>query len=154
MLATEVSRREAGVGEKTMRNKLVLWLILLLVGFLAGFIPEYFKSHRLEQDVAALNGQLKACRSAEQLSQLRATATLMYLQATQKNYGTSGDYAGRFFDEAQHLANNTQDEALRNLLREILATRDQITADLAKGDAAAVSEMQAILSEVEQDTKR
>lgn len=137
-----------------MRNKLVLWLILLLVGFLAGFTPEYFKSHRLQQSVSALTGQLEACRSAEQLSQLRATATLMYLEVTQKNYGTSREYAGRFFDQAQHLANHTEDEVLRNVLREILGTRDQITADLAKGDAAVVSEMQTILSKVEQDTKQ
>ena len=137
-----------------MRNKVVLWLILIIMGFLAGFIPEYIKSHRLQQNASALTAQLEACRSAEQLSQLRATATLMYLEVMQKNYGTSRDYAGRFFDQAQHLANNTQDEALRNLLREILATRDQITADLAKGDAAVVSEMQTILSKVEQDTER
>ena len=98
-----------------MRNKLFLWLILLIVGFLAGFSPEYLQSHGLQQNASALNGQLEACRFAEQLSQLRATATLIYLELTQKNYGTSGDYAGRFFDQAQRLANDTQDEALRNL---------------------------------------
>jgi hypothetical protein len=32
--------------------------------------------------------------------------------------------------------------------------RDRIIADLAKGDAAVVSEMQPILSKVEQGTKR
>lgn len=104
--------------------------------------------------MSALTGELDACRSAEHLSRLRATATLMYLEATQKNYGTSGDYAGRFFDQAQRLASSTQDETLRNLLQEILATRDQITADLAKGDAAVVSEMQTVVSKVEQNTKR
>ena len=137
-----------------MRNKIVVWLIVLIVGFLAGFIPQYFKSHQLEQKVSALTSEVDACRSAEQLSQLRATATLMYLEATQKNYGTSGDYAGRFFDQAQRLASSAQDEALRNLLREILATRDQITTDLAKGDAAVVSQMQPVVSKVELDTKR
>ena len=137
-----------------MRNKLVLWLILLIVGFLVGFLPQYFRSRQLEQKVSAQAGQLEACRSAEQLSQLRDMAALMYLEATQKNYGTSGNYAGRFFDQAQRLANSTQDEALRDLLREILATRDQVTADLAKGDAASVSEVQPILSKVEHGAKR
>ena len=137
-----------------MRNKLVLWLILLIVGFLVGFLPQYFRSRQLQQKVSAQAGQLEACRSAEQLSQLRDMAALMYLEATQKNYGTSGNYAGRFFDQAQRLANSTQDEGFRNLLREILATRDQVTADLAKGDAAAVSEIQPVLSKMEKDTKR
>ena len=78
----------------------------------------------------------------------------MYLEATQKNYGTSRDDANRFFDQAQRLANSAQDEALRNLLGGILSMRDQIIADLSKGDAAVVSEMQPILSKVEQSTKR
>ena len=78
----------------------------------------------------------------------------MYLEATQKNYGTSRDDANRFFDQAQRLANSAQDEALRNLLGGILSMRDRIIADLAKGDAAVVSEMQPILSKVEQNTKR
>lgn len=137
-----------------MRNKIVVWVIVFVVGFLAGFFPQYFKSHQLQRKVFALNSDLDACRSAEQLSQLRATATLMYLEATQRNYGTSGDYAGRFFDQAQRLASSTQDEALRSLLREILGTRDQITADLAKGDASVVSEMQTVVSKVEGDTKQ
>ena len=45
------------------------------------------------------------------------------------------------FDQAQTLVGSAEDEALRNLLRDILATRDQITADLAKGDAAALLEI-------------
>ena len=88
------------------------------------------------------------------MSQLRDAAMLMYLEATQKNYGTSGDDAKRFFDQAQRLANSSQEEALRNLLGGILSMRDRIIADLAKGDAAVVSEMAPILSKVEQSTKR
>jgi hypothetical protein len=42
---------------------------------------------------------------------------------------------------------------LRDLLHGILATRDQITADLAKGDAIAVSGIQRILSKLEQTAK-
>ncbi len=46
-----------------------------------------------------------------------------------------------------------EDSALRNLLRDTLATRDQVTADLAKGDAAALSETQLVLSKLEQTAK-
>ena len=135
-----------------MRNRLVLWLILLIVGFLIGFIPQYARSHRLQQNISAMAGQLDTCRSAGQLSQLRSTATLMYLEATQKNYGTSGDYANRFFDQAQRLANDTHDEALSNLFRQLLTSRDQITAGLAKGDDAVLPAMQNILARLEQNT--
>ncbi|MGA8213200.1 MAG: hypothetical protein WB799_06380 [Candidatus Sulfotelmatobacter sp.] len=104
--------------------------------------------------MSASTAQIEACQLSEQMSQLRDAAMLMYLEATQKNYGTSGDDANRFFDQAQRLANSTQDEALRNLLGGILSMRDRIIADLAKGDAAVVSEMEPILSKVEQSTKR
>lgn len=128
-----------------MRNKLVLWLMLLLVGFLAGFIPQYSKSHRIEQNVSALKDELGRCRSSQQLSSLRNTAALMYLEATEKNYGNSSSYASSFFEQAQNLAGTTQEEGLRRQLQDILQVRDQITADLAKGNAAVVSEMQPIL---------
>ncbi len=137
-----------------MRNNLIVWPILLIAGFLAGFIPQHSKGNRLEQKVSASTAQIEACQFSEQLSQLRDAATLMYLEAMQRNYGTSGDDANRFFDRAQRLANSTQDEALRTLLGGALSTRDQIIADLAKGDAAVVSEMLPILSKVEQGTKR
>jgi len=48
---------------------------------------------------------------------------------------------------------STEDPALANLLRDILPSRDQITADLAKGDAGALSEIQLVVSKVEQTAK-
>ncbi|MGB8986724.1 MAG: hypothetical protein WCC37_08990 [Candidatus Sulfotelmatobacter sp.] len=130
-----------------MRNNIVLWLCLLVVGFLVGFVPEYLRARRFEQEVATSTTQLETC-------QLRDEATLMYLEAMQRNYGTSGDDASRFFDQTQRLANSTKDAALRDVLREILGLRDQITADLAKGNATVVSEMQPLLLKLEQGTKR
>ena len=57
------------------------------------------------------------------------------------------------FDQAPQIASSTEDPTLRNLLRDTLATCDQITADLAKGDAAALSEIQPLLSKLEQTAK-
>jgi hypothetical protein len=77
----------------------------------------------------------------------------MYLEAVQKNYGKAGEHSKEFFDQAQRIVNNVDDPAVRNLLRHTLATRDQVRADLAKGDAAAVSEIQSILSNLQQPAK-
>jgi hypothetical protein len=71
----------------------------------------------------------------------------------EKNYGKAGEYSKEFFDQAQRIVNSTEDPALRNLLGDILKTRDQITAELAKGDAAALSEIQPVLSKLEQTAK-
>ena len=136
-----------------MQRKLVLWFVLLSAGFLSGFILQYARLQRVQQELSASTKQLGSCRSSEQLSQLRDTATIMYLEAVQKNYGKAGEYSKEFFDQAQRIQSSTGDPALRNLLRDILATRDQITADLAKGDAAALSEIQPVLSKLEQTAK-
>jgi hypothetical protein len=137
-----------------MRHKLVLWFLLLLAGFLIGFILQYSRLQRVQQELSASTKQLGFCQSSEQLSQLRDTATMMYLEAVQKNYGKAGENSKEFFDQAQRIVSSTEDPALRNLLRDALATRDQITADLAKGDAAALSEIQLVLSKLEQTAKR
>jgi len=136
-----------------MRHKLALWFVLLIAGFLTGLILQYARLQRVQQELSASTRQLGSCQSNEQLSQLRDTATMMYLQAVQKNYGKAGEYSKEFFDQAQRIVSSAEDPALRNLLRDTLATRDQITADLAKGDAAALSEIQPVLSKLEQTAK-
>ena len=136
-----------------MRHKLVVWFVLLIAGFLVGFILQYARLQRLQKELSASTKQLGSCQSSEQLSQLRDKATMMYLEAVQKNYGVAGEYAKEFLDQAQRIVSSTEDLALRDLLRDTLATRDQVTGDLAKGDAAALSEIQAILSKLEQAAK-
>jgi hypothetical protein len=136
-----------------MPGKLVLWFALLIAGFLTGFILQYARVQRLQQELSASTKQLGSCQSSEQLSQLRDTATMMYLEVVQKNYGKAGEYSKEFFDQAQPIVSSTEDPTLRNLLRDTLTTRDQITADLAKGDAAALSEIQLVLSKLEQTAK-
>ena len=136
-----------------MRRKLVFWVVLLIVGFLAGFILQYARLQQAQQELSASSKLLGSCQVGEQLSQLRDTATVMFLEAVQKNYGKAGEDSKEFFDQAQRIQSSTGDPVLRNLLRDTLATRDQITADLAKGDAAALSEIQALLSKIEQTAK-
>jgi len=136
-----------------MRRKLALWFVLLIAGFLTGLILQYARLQRVQQELSASTKQLGSCQSTEQLSQLRDTATTMYLEVVQKNYGKAGEHAKEFFDQAQRIGSSTEDPALQNLLRDVLASRDQITGDLAKGDAAALSEIQPFLFKLEQTAK-
>ena len=136
-----------------MRHKLVVWFLLLLTGFLIGFILQYSRLRQMQQELSVSTKLLGSCQSSQKLSQLRDTATMMYLEVVQKNYGKAGEHSKEFFDQAQQIASSTDDPGLRNLLRDTLATRDQITADLAKGDAAALSAIQPILSKLELTAK-
>jgi len=125
----------------------------LIAGFLTGLILQYARLQRVQQELSASTKQLGSCQSSQQLSRLRDTATMMYLEVVQKNYGKAGEYSREVFDQALPIAGSTEDAAVRNLLRDTLATRDQVTADLAKGDAAALSEIQPLLSKLEQTAK-
>lgn len=136
-----------------MRRKLALWFVLLIAGFLTGLILQYARLQRVQEQLSASTKQLGSCQSTEQLSQLRDTATMMYLEVVQKNYGKAGEHAKEFFDQAQRIISSTEDPALQNLLRDVLAGRDQITGDLAKWDAAALSEIQPFLFRLEQTAK-
>jgi hypothetical protein len=131
-----------------MRQKSVLSFLLLLAGFLIGFILQYSRLNQVQQKLSASTTQLGACQSSQQLEQLRDTATMMYLEVAHKNYGKAGEYSKEVFDEAQQIASNTNDPTLRALPRDTLATRDQITADLAKGDPAALAEIEPVLSKL------
>jgi hypothetical protein len=104
-----------------MRHKVVLWFLLLLAGFLAGFILQYSRLRQVHQELSASTIQLETCQSSQQLSQLRDRATMMYLEVVQKNYGKAGEYAKEFFDQAQPIASGTDEPALRTLLRDTLA---------------------------------
>jgi hypothetical protein len=124
-------------------RKLLLWVILLVVGFLLGFVPQYLKAHSLEQ-------QNRQCDATVKLDQVRQYAALTYVAATQLNYGTAATYAQQLFQLAQQLDAATNDARTKGMLSDVLAARDKITSDLAKGDAAVVGELQPLILKLEQ----
>jgi type II secretory pathway pseudopilin PulG len=62
-----------------MPRKLALWVVLLIVGFLTGFILQYARLQQAQQELSASRKQLGSCQASEQLSQVRDTATVMFL---------------------------------------------------------------------------
>ncbi len=126
-------------------RKLVLWMSVFVIGMLLGFVPQYVKARRLQQ-------QANFCSANLQLAEVQRLAGLTYLSATQLNYGVAAGYADQFFNQLQRLAGSSHDAALDATLAEIQSARDKITADLAKGNPQVVSELQPILLKLEQST--
>lgn len=122
-------------------RKVVIALVLLLVGLVVGFVPQYMKARRFELAT-------QVCDSRLQLADLRRLSALTYVAATQLNYGTASEYAKQLFDQAQNLANASSDPTTHSLATDVLASRDKITTDLAKGNAQVVSELQPLVLEV------
>jgi hypothetical protein len=125
-----------------MRNFLT-WVIVFVVGLLIVFVPKYWKAHGLRQD-------LTSCSAKADLAKVQQSAALTYVAATQLNYGVASGYAQTFFANAQSLQGTTTDTSLKDLLSQVLAARDKITGDLAKGSAEVVQELQPLVLKLEQ----
>jgi type II secretory pathway pseudopilin PulG len=137
-----------------MRNRLLLWVVLLVAGFLAGFVPQYLKAQHTSAELSNTKQQLASCQVETRLSRLRDAAAMMYLEATRKNYGTAQEHSRRFFDHVQQATTQTADPAVKKTMDDILKLRDPITAALAKGDPAVLSDLQLVLTTIEAGTKQ
>jgi len=128
-----------------MKNRIIIAAAAGVAVFLMGFLPQFVKVNRLEQQLR----QAQQERSGSELSEL---VSLAYFQATQKNFGLATDTTSRFFDHAREMTNRAQDANSRKALESLLASRDKTVAALAKGDAAAVTDLQELFVKTRQVT--
>jgi len=129
-----------------MKNKVIVAAVALVAVFLAGFVPQYVKASRLESE-------LRQSRDAFAGAELRDLIGLAYLQANQKNYGLAADSIGRFFNRVRDVVNQSQDATRRKALEDLLAPRDKVTAELTKGDAAVLGDLQDLFSKTRAATR-
>jgi hypothetical protein len=121
-----------------MNRKTLLIGAAVLVGtFLVGFLPEYVRANRLA-------GQLAGARSTQQLGHARDLLGMVFLQTSLKNYGLAKSYAGTFFDEARALSGQMGSPEANQALQNIVAARDEVTAQLARGDSASYGLVQSL----------
>ena len=128
-----------------MLKTIVVVGVLLIVAFLAGFLPSYAKEKRLENE-------LRTARQENRMAQLRDLACLAYLQVGQKDYGLAAGTSTRFFDRTREVANQTPESDAKKALEDLLGLRDKITSELAQGDPAALGDLQALLVRTRQAT--
>ena len=133
------------VTKRVVKNRIMVAAVVLILTFLAGFLPGYMKGQRQEKE-------LSAARQENSLAQLRDLASLAYLQASQKDYGLAAGTTTRLFDRIRKVANQTPDSAGRKSLEDLLSLRDPITAKLATGDSEVLSELQGLLIKTRQAT--
>jgi hypothetical protein len=128
-----------------MNSKIIVAAIAVVAVFLIGFVPQYVKVNRLEDD-------LRQSRQENAGAQLRDLISLAYFQANQKNFGLAAETSSRFFGRAREMANQAQDATSRKALEDLLAVRDKVTAELAKGDAAVMGDFQELFVKTGQAT--
>ena len=128
-----------------MKKKLILWLALLIAGFLIGSVPQFRGRLELETKLAEADSRYQASLAGSRLCALRDSISLAYLEASRKNYGTAGEHAGRFFNQVRELAGQTNAPELSQALQSWLESRNAVTAALANADASAVDLLQELL---------
>jgi hypothetical protein len=128
-----------------MKRKALIGAVVRVLVFLAGFLPQYVRANRLDNE-------LRQAKHGYGSAEIRDLAGLAYVQANQKNYGIAAETIARFFGRVRELANQTSDADARKSLEDLLAPRDKITAELAKGDAGVMGDLQDLFAKTRHAT--
>jgi hypothetical protein len=128
-----------------MNNKMIVASIAVVAVFLLGFVPQYVKANRLESELRQTQQENAGAR-------LRDLIGLAYVQANQKNFGLAAETSSRFFGRAREMSSEAQDATNRKALEDLLALRDKVTAELAKGDAAVMGDLNELFVKTRQAT--
>ena len=130
----------------TAKQKTAIGLVILVLVFLLGFMPQYLEKRQLQRELAISIEKLK-------LSELRDLAGLMLLEGLRQNYGVARDYSSQYFDKLREISEQAENSTLKAALQELLSSRDAVTAALSKADPASASQLQAIFAKTQTATK-
>ena len=138
---------------KMMRVHVTLWLVLLIGGFLGGYIPEYLKNRDLRAELENPQKTIDSLKLQLQLGELRDDASMALLEMSRQNYGLARDHIGEYYSKLKDLSDTVQDPALKKSLQDLSATHDTITADLATANASTIGAWQPVVLKTYEATK-
>ena len=123
---------------KNIGVMILVWIGTVAIAFLAGYVPEHSRLRHDEVQIANLNFKLK-------LAQLQTLAGTLYLQTSERNYGLAAQTSSQFFDQLRSFVEQVNDPRLKQMLKELSKSQDQITAGLANGDPAVLPKVADLL---------
>jgi len=127
-------------------QKTVGGLLILVLAFLLGFVPQYLEKRQIQRELAISTEKVK-------MSELRDLAGMMLLEGLQQNYGVARDYSSQYFDKLRETSERVENSTLKASLQELLGSRDMVTAALSTADPASASQLQAIFAKTHAATK-
>ena len=130
-----------------LRLVLIGAVVMLLIGFLAGFVPQFRSASSLRNELHTRDERIRTLERDASLSRARDTASLIYLELTRRNYGIAAQHATRFFDQIRTILSGSPAE-VRGMLERLLNQRDTVNAGIAKSDPAVVGLVQNMLDEL------
>ena len=131
-----------------MKNRIIVELVLVLVAFLGGFVPQYLKLSTAKSEIAELKRQLNAETQDRTVADFRNAASLLYFETSKRNFSTAGDQATKFFTDLRRFTDQAPDP-LRQRLNRVLTNRDAIIAAIAKADPASSTLIQSMFLQMQ-----
>ncbi len=117
----------------------ILGLVLLAAAYVAGFWPEHRRRTGLEERLAATERQLDAARAQVRLGDVLGQLLRLSDAVAQRNYGQAAMLSSVYFDHVREEASRAASPTVREALEQILRSRDQVTAALARSDPSIAS---------------
>jgi hypothetical protein len=137
-----------------MKGHITLWIVLLVGGFLVGFVPEYLKNRELRNSLESPQKTIDALRLEVQMGEVRDLAGLMLLELSRQNYGLARDYSAEYYNRIKDAVDAVQDEGTKRSLEELANTRDSLTTSLAAANPTSLTAAQPIVSKTFEVTKK
>ncbi len=130
---------------KTIHVHIALWVILLVGGFLVGFVPEYRKNRELAAQLESPLKTIDALKLQLELGELRDNAGLMLLELSRQNYGLARDHASTYYNKLNDLISESRDESLKKSLTELSATKDSLMVSLGAATSNSLTAAQPMV---------
>jgi hypothetical protein len=131
---------------KMMKVHVSLWIILLVVGFLGGFVPEYLKNRELRRELENPQKTIDSLQFQVQMGELRDLASLMLVELSRQNYGLAKDYSTQYYSKLKDAIAVVQDVNLKQSLDDLAKTQDSVTTGLAAANPTSFTGTLPIVS--------
>lgn len=119
-----------------MRFALIV-LVLMALSFGGGFWWEYDRTAGVRGQLNATTAELTNAQNTLSLCRLQDQLLSLLEETGNQNYGDAAGLSTKFFDNVSEDIPRATEPAVKSAMQSILAQRDQVTGELAKGDPAA-----------------
>ena len=123
------------------RRTLLIVVAALVVGFLAGFVPQYTGKRHAQRDLAAARLELRLSRQQGRLGAALA-------ESLRSNYERSRQLMARYFTEMQSTVGQVPDARKRQALTGILSQRDEIITLLSRNQPESAQRLMILYTQM------
>jgi hypothetical protein len=139
-MAPEKAQGGGGL-RRPLLAKVAVGLGLLIVVFLAGYVPPMMRASRLADENARLEDSLALARVLGYLG-------MANYEVQRNNYASAAEYSTQLFNRAREAIGTVRGEASRQALQAAIDRRDEITAGLASANPVVKEKLAAMYSEL------